>query len=284
MRSDTIARLQLETELRRALEREEFEIYYQAITSLDAGKIWGFEALLRWKHPSRGIVSPNEFIPIAEENGLIVPISQFVLEMACQQMSIWQARFVSDPPLVISVNLSARGFLQSDLVQQCRAVLYKTHLSPGSLNLEVTESAMMPDPEAAIDLMRQLKDLEIKIAVDDFGTGYSSLSYLHRFPLDSLKIDRSFIARTMEDDEIVRTILTLGRNLGLRVIAEGVETIEQAAKLQDLGCKYAQGYYFSVPVGPQEATDLLAAEHHWLAFPKTGNGYRWSLMSRLIAQ
>jgi len=192
-------------------------------------------------------------------------------------MSIWQSRFVDTPPLVISVNLSARAFLQSDLVQQCRAVLYETHLSRGSLNLEVTESAMMPDPEAAIDLMRQLKDLEIKIAVDDFGTGYSSLSYLHRFPLDSLKIDRSFIARIMEDDEIVRIILTLGRNLGLKVIAEGVETIEQVTKLQELGCEYAQGYYFSVPVTAQNATDLLSAEHHWSAFPKTGSGDRWSL-------
>jgi diguanylate cyclase (GGDEF)-like protein/PAS domain S-box-containing protein len=276
MRANTIARLQLETELRRGIERKEFENYYQVIVSLTTGKIWGFEALLRWKHATRGIVTPAEFIPVAEETGLIVPIGQWVLESACQQMRIWQARYVNDPPLLISVNLSARHFLQSDLVQQCRAVLYETQLSNSSLNLEVTESAMIPDPETAIELMYQLKSLGIKISVDDFGTGYSSLSYLHRFPLDSLKIDRSFISRIMEDDEIVRTILTLGRNLGLRVIAEGVETAEQVAKLRELGCEYAQGFYFSVPVNAQEATDLLAEEHHWTESSGKGHIDRWS--------
>jgi EAL domain-containing protein (putative c-di-GMP-specific phosphodiesterase class I) len=190
-------------------------------------------------------------------------MGQWVLQTACQQMRFWQTRFEEDPPLMISINLSARHFLQSDLVQQCRAVLYETQLSHGSLSIEVTESAMMPNPESAIDLMRELKSLGVQIALDDFGTGYSSLSYLHRFPLDSLKIDRAFVARIMEDDEIIRTILTLGRNLGLKVIAEGVETAEQVAKLQELGCEFAQGFYFSVPVNAQEATDLLAAQHRW---------------------
>jgi diguanylate cyclase (GGDEF)-like protein/PAS domain S-box-containing protein len=276
MRANTIARLQLETELRRAIERKEFEIYYQAIVYLTTGKIWGFEALVRWNHASRGMISPGEFIPVAEENGLIVPLGQWVLAAACQQMSIWQARFMSDPPLLISVNLSARGFLQSDLVQQCRAVLYETKLSQSSLNLEVTESAVMPNPETAKELMHQLKDLGVKIALDDFGTGYSSLSYLHRFPLDSLKIDRSFVARIMEDDEIVRTIITLGRNLGLKVVAEGIESLEQMTKLQDLGCEFGQGYYFSVPVNAQEATDMLAAEHHWATPSKAGSSDRWA--------
>ncbi len=261
MRANTIARLQLETELRRGIERKEFEVYYQALVSLETGRIWGFEALVRWKHSTRGLVSPNEFIPVAEETGLIVPLGQWVLKTSCQQARIWQARFESGPPLLISVNLSARHFLQPDLVQQCREVLDETQLSHSSLNLEVTESAMMPDPESAIDLMGQLKSLGIKLALDDFGTGYSSLSYLHRFPLDSLKIDRSFVSHMMEDDEIVRAIITLGRNLGLKVIAEGVETIDQIKKLKDLGCEYAQGYYFSVPVNAQEATDLLTAQN-----------------------
>jgi diguanylate cyclase (GGDEF)-like protein/PAS domain S-box-containing protein len=274
MRANAIARLQLETELRRGIERREFENYYQVIVSMNTGRIWGFEALVRWRHSARGVISPTEFIPVAEETGLIVPLGQWILETACQQMRIWQTRFVDDPPLLISVNLSARHFLQSDLVQQCRAVLYETQLSNSSLNIEVTESAMMPDPEAAIELMHQLKDLGIKIALDDFGTGYSSLSYLHRFPLDSLKIDRAFVSRVMEDDEIIRTILTLGRNLGLKVIAEGVETLEQVLKLQELGCEYAQGYYFSVPVNAQEATDLLAARHHW-PISQPGFGDHW---------
>jgi EAL domain-containing protein (putative c-di-GMP-specific phosphodiesterase class I) len=184
--------------------------------------------------------------------------------------------------LLISVNLSARHFLQSDLLEHCRKVLYETQLSHGSLILEVTESAMMPDPEAAIDLMLQLKELGIHIALDDFGTGYSSLSYLPRFPLDSLKIDRSFISRMMEDDEIIRTILTLGRNLGIKVIAEGVETIEQVVKLQELGCEFAQGYYFSVPVDAQEATDLLAARYHWPAPGIVGQHDRWSFVSNPV--
>ncbi|MBN1570274.1 MAG: EAL domain-containing protein [Acidobacteria bacterium] len=276
MRANTIARLQLETELRRGIERREFENYYQVIVNLNTGKICGFEALIRWRHPTRGIVVPGEFIPVAEETGLIVPLGQWVLESACQQMRIWQARYCTDPPLIISVNLSARHFLQSDLVQQCRAVLYETQLCNCSLSVEVTESAMMPDPETAIELMHQLKSLGIKISLDDFGTGYSSLSYLHRFPLDSLKIDRSFVSRIMEDDEIVRTILTLGRNLGLKVVAEGVETSDQVNRLRDLGCEMAQGFYFSVPINAQEATDLLAEEQHWADASKTGHIDRWS--------
>jgi diguanylate cyclase (GGDEF)-like protein/PAS domain S-box-containing protein len=279
MRANTIARLQLETELRRAIERKEFENYYQVIVSLETGKILGFEALVRWKNLTRGLVAPTKFMAIAEETGLIVPLGKWVLEAACQQMRIWQARFADDPPLLISVNLSAKHFLQADLLEQCRTVLYETQLSHNSLHLEVTESAMMPDPEAAIDLMHQLKALGINIALDDFGTGYSSLSYLHRFPLDSLKIDRSFISRMMEDDEIVRTITTLGRNLGLKLIAEGVETIDQIAKLQELGCQFAQGYYFSVPINAQEATDLLAAKHRWSTPMKVGQRDRWAVMT-----
>jgi diguanylate cyclase (GGDEF)-like protein/PAS domain S-box-containing protein len=279
MRANTMARLQLEIELRRAIERMEFQNYYQVIVSLKTGEILGFEALVRWRNPARGIIPPDDFIPVAEETGLIMPLTQRVLQTACQQMRIWQARFEDDPPLLISVNLSARHFFQPGLVQLCRTILHETQLPHSSLNIEVTESAMMPNPEAAIDVMHQLKSLGVKIALDNFGTGYSSLSYLHRFPLDSLKIDRSFVARMLEDDEIVRTILSLGRNLGLKVIAEGAETEEQIEKLQNLGCELAQGYYFSVPINAQEATDLLAAMHHWPYHSKNGLRDRWSVVT-----
>jgi len=262
MRAHAISRLQLETELRVALERNEFEVYYQALVSLDTERIQGFEALMRWNHPTRGLVSPGEFIPVAEETGLIVPMGQWILETACRQARLWQARFGDGTPLSISVNLSPQHFLQPALLQQCRDIMRDMELPQGSLVLEVTESAMMTDPDTAIELMRQLKSLRIQIALDDFGTGYSSLSYLHRFPLDCLKIDRSFVARIMEDDEIVRTIIALGRNLGLRLVAEGVETVEQAEKLRDLACGFAQGYYFCVPISAPEATDLLAAKYH----------------------
>jgi diguanylate cyclase (GGDEF)-like protein/PAS domain S-box-containing protein len=263
MRANTIAKLQLDTEFRRAIERREFEYHYQPIVSLETGKILGFETLVRWKHATRGLLPPKEFIPIAEETGLIVSLGQWVVEAACEQLRFWQDRFQDESPLLLSVNLSARHFLQPDLVQQCSKILRHTHLAPGSLIFEVTESAMMPDPETAIQVMKQLKALGVQIALDDFGTGYSSLSYLNRFPLDSLKIDRAFISRTMEDDEIIRTILTLGRNMGLKVVAEGVETTEQVKKLQNLGCSLAQGYYFSNPVTAQAATDLLAAKRCW---------------------
>jgi diguanylate cyclase (GGDEF)-like protein/PAS domain S-box-containing protein len=262
MRAQTISRLQLETELRSALERKEFEVYYQALVALDTETIKGFEALIRWRHPTRGLISPGEFIPVAEETGLIVPMGQWILETACQQIRLWQTRFDNGAPLYISVNLAPQHFLKPTLLQQCRDIMMELELPEGSLILEVTESAMMSDPDTVSELMCQLKELGIRIALDDFGTGYSSLSYLHRFPLDYLKIDRSFTSRIMEDDEIVRTIIALGNNLGLKLVAEGVETAEQAAKLRGLECGFAQGYHFCVPVSSPEATDLLAAKYH----------------------
>ncbi len=277
MRADVLARLQLESELRRAIERKEFENHYQAIVSLKTGKICGFEALVRWKNPARGLTQPNDFISVAEETGLIVPLGQWVLETACQQMHIWQACFEEDPPMEISVNLSSRHFLQSDFTERCSSVLSDTNLPHSSLNIEITERAMMPNPDVVIDLMHSLKSLRIKITLDDFGTGYSSLSYLHRFPLDCLKIDCSLIARLHEDNEIVRNILTLGRNLGMRVIAEGVETAEQVERLYALGCEFAQGYYFSTPVNAQRATDLLAAKRHLSASSQTALHKKWAL-------
>jgi len=184
-----------------------------------------------------------------------------VLETACQQTSQWQMEFSENPPLSISVNLSARHFLQSDVLQQCTDIMNKMSLCRHSLVLEVTESTLMKDHDASVELMRRLKECDIRIAMDDFGTGYSSLSYLHQFPFDNLKIDRSFITRLMEDDEIVRTILTMGQNLGLKVVAEGVETIEQVDKLKEMGCDYGQGYYFSKPITATEATALLRAQN-----------------------
>jgi diguanylate cyclase (GGDEF)-like protein/PAS domain S-box-containing protein len=263
MRASTIARLQLETELRRGIERDEFENHYQALVSLETGQIRGFEALIRWNHPIQGFILPNDFIPIAEETGLVVPLGRKVLEAACRQMKRWQIRFPNRRPLTMGVNLSARHFVEPDLVDYCRTILMETQLSQSSLSVEVTESAMMHDPESAIRLMTQLKSLGIHIALDDFGTGYSSLSYLHRFPLDSVKIDRSFVLHMVEDDEIVRAIITLGRNLGLEVIAEGVETAEQLRRLRELGCGCGQGYFFSAPLGAEEATDLIAADFRW---------------------
>jgi EAL domain-containing protein (putative c-di-GMP-specific phosphodiesterase class I) len=268
MRARTVARQQMAAELQRALEKKEFEVHYQSLVSLNTGRIWGFEALIRWRHATRGMILPKEFLPVAEESGLIVEIGLWVLKTACQQMRIWQSRFPEDPALLICVNLSARQLLQPDLAQQCRAILDETKLRQSTLSLEFTEGLIMPDPESTIRLMYQLKSLGIRIALDDFGTGYSSLGSLNRFPIDSLKIDCSFVSRMMKDDEVVRTLVTVGRNLGLKVLAEGVETAEQAEKLRELGCELAQGYHFSVPVSAQEATDLLAANRHWAVTSK----------------
>ena len=262
MRAVSSQRLHLESELRRAIERNEFEPYYQAIISMKTGRIYGFEALVRWLNPARGLVSPMEFIPLAEETGLIIPLGQYMLEAACRQTSIWQNRFQEEKPLSISVNLSARHFLQSDLLADCHALLRDVPIAPNSLVLEVTEGALMQDFDAAIKLMRRLRDMGIRISMDDFGTGYSSLSYLHKFPFDNLKIDQSFIFRFAEDSEIVRTILLMGHALGLRVVAEGVETLENVSDLRALECDYGQGYYFSKPVTAQEATALLEKYEH----------------------
>jgi diguanylate cyclase (GGDEF)-like protein/PAS domain S-box-containing protein len=266
MRDRAVARLQLETDLRRALEREEFLVYYQLIVSLEDGRISGCEALLRWQHPTRGLISPSEFIPVAEETGLIVPIGRWVLLEACRQVRAWQEQFPSKSPLTISVNFSSKQFMQPELVDQMRQILSSTGIEPHSLKLEITESLIMENPEAARALLLQLKALNIQLGIDDFGTGYSSLSYLHRFPIDRLKIDRSFVNRMgldKENAEIVRTIVTLAHNLGVDVIAEGVETTEQLALLRDLKCKYGQGYLFSHPVDGETARALIEGQPCW---------------------
>ncbi|MFQ5857552.1 MAG: putative bifunctional diguanylate cyclase/phosphodiesterase, partial [Anaerolineae bacterium] len=261
MRDRAVARLELETELRRAIERQEFRVHYQPIVSLAAGRIAGFEALLRWQHPERGLVSPGEFIPVAEETGLIIPIGQWVLREACQQMRDWQVQFPGGPPLTISVNLFRRQFQQPDLVEQVEQILQETGLDARSLRLEITESVIMENTESATAMLSQLKAMGVQVQMDDFGTGYSSLSYLNQFPIDTIKIDRTFVSKMGVDGNhsgIVHTMLTLARDLGMDTIAEGVETAEQLAYLKELECEYGQGYHLSKPLDSEAAEALIA--------------------------
>ena len=253
------ARQQTEMELRSALERGELFLMYQPIVSLDSGAVSGFEALVRWRHPRRGLVPPAEFIALAEETGLINAIGEWVLSEACVQMRTWQRDRAR--PLTISVNLSSKQFAQPDLVKRIAEILRETGLEPRHLKLEVTESAVMDDPTLAAEVLGQLKDLGVRIAMDDFGTGYSSLSYIHSLPLDTIKIDQSFVNRMKSDSkslEIVRTVVNLAQNLNLDVVSEGVESAEQAAMLGTLHCRYAQGYYFSKPLIEAEVVELLS--------------------------
>jgi diguanylate cyclase (GGDEF)-like protein/PAS domain S-box-containing protein len=264
MHARAISRLQLESDLRHALERNEFEVYYQPIMRMEAGDISGFEALIRWRHPERGLVSPMDFIPVAEDTELIIPIGQWVLHEACRQVREWQVAFPSDSPLTISVNLSGKQFKQPDLVGKVKQVLYQTGLDPRCLRLEITESMVMEDAEAATTMLRQLRSLDVQLSIDDFGTGYSSLSYLHRFPINILKIDKSFVSRMVVDEEsmgIVETIITLATKLKMDVVAEGIETNEQCDKLKALQCGYGQGYLFSRPVPPGDAVKLIDNEY-----------------------
>ena len=256
MHAKAVTRLQLENDLRRAVEREEFEVHYQPIVSLATAKIVGFESLVRWQHPERGMVSPLEFISIAEETGLIVDLGLWVLRASCRQLRQWQQY---DPSLMISVNLSGKQFTQPDLIEQIKRILDDTGLDPRSLKLEITESVVMENADSASSMLMQLCALGIQSSIDDFGTGYSSLSYLHRFPVNTLKIDRSFISRMDDGDEeteIVRTILTLATNLGMEVVAEGIETEKQLAHLKAMSCAYGQGYFFSKPLNTEAATEL----------------------------
>jgi diguanylate cyclase (GGDEF)-like protein/PAS domain S-box-containing protein len=253
--------LHLETDLRRALDRQEFFIQYQPLVALDDFHLRGFEALVRWQHPERGLISPMDFIPVAEDTGQILAIGQWALHEACRQMRRWQKRYPSDPPLSISVNLSGKQFTQPNLIEQVRMILADTKLDPRSLKLEITESVVMENIDTATEMLRQLRALGVQLSIDDFGTGYSSLSYLHRFPIDTLKIDRSFVTQMVDNNEnieIVRTIVMLAQNLGMDVVAEGVETKEQLALLRKLGCENGQGYFFSRPVSVGGAEKIIA--------------------------
>ncbi|WP_017716726.1 bifunctional diguanylate cyclase/phosphodiesterase [Kamptonema formosum] len=267
MQAREVALLQLESELRRAIERQEFQIHYQPVVSLETGAIAGFEALVRWKHFNRGIIAPEEFMPVAEETGLIVPIGYWVLREACRQMCVWQELFPASPPLTISVNISGKQFSQADLIPQILCILQETGISPRSLNLEITETAIGENLNAAAAKIGQLKNLGVGLYIDDFGTGHSSLSVLHRFPFDALKIDRSLIGRMGADgesSEIVRAIVTLAHNLGIGVVAEGVETADQLEQLRATGSNsgLGQGYFFSKPLNT-EAVEVLMSRAIW---------------------
>jgi diguanylate cyclase (GGDEF)-like protein len=262
MHARAVSRLQLESDLRQAIEQKEFCVYYQPIVSLQTGRLAGFEALVRWNHPRRGLVCPADFIPVAEETGLIVPIGEWVLNEACQHIRQCQLDSPSHRSLSLSVNLSARQVAQPDLLDRIKEALHNSKLSPHCLKLEITESVVMENAEAAALMFKQLRALGVQLSIDDFGTGYSSLSYLHRFPLNYLKIDRSFVMRltTDNDNAIVRTISTLARNLGMETIAEGIETEEQHQQLKMLGCEYGQGYLFSRPVNNDGVAHLLVQD------------------------
>ena len=260
MHEHAARRLSLETEMRRALEQKEFLLNYQPIISLESGRLVGFEALVRWLHPTRGMVSPGEFIPAAEDNNLILPLGAWTLEEGCRQLREWQKKIPAAVDLTMSVNLSCKQFLQSDLIEQAARTLEKTGLDPRCLKLEITESHVMENSETAVTMMNRLRALGIQLSLDDFGTGYSSLSYLHRLPVSNLKIDRSFINRvtkSAENSEIVLTIIRLAQNLKMEVVAEGIETQDQIIHLRKLGCEYGQGFFFSKPVEAAEAENLI---------------------------
>jgi diguanylate cyclase (GGDEF)-like protein len=266
MHQEAIQLLELENDLRRAVERQEFLVYYQPIISLVTGRISGFEALVRWQHPIRGLVSPIEFIPVAEETGLINAINTWVLQSACHQLSIWQHYPVTPEPLTMSVNLSARLFLQPNLVEQIDRIIYENKINPAYLELEITESVIMENTNAIEIILQQLKQRQIKLIMDDFGTGYSSLSYLHSFPFNALKIDKSFVKRMQENKEnmgLVPAMIGIANSMGMSAIAEGVETQEQLAQLRSLNCNFAQGYLFSKPIEQQLVIKLLAVSPQW---------------------
>jgi diguanylate cyclase (GGDEF)-like protein/PAS domain S-box-containing protein len=262
MRAQAIARLEMETDLERAVRQGEFVVYYQPKVALGTRRLVGFEALIRWIHPTRGMVMPNEFIPVAEETGLIVPLGAWTLIEACRTVRGWQEEFQSNPPLEVSVNLSPRQFRDSGLVETVRRALEVTGLEPESLKLEITESVLIDDPAVAVEVLTELRKMNIGLKIDDFGTGYSSLRYLSTLPCDCLKIDRSFVSNLLQDDsslEIVRTIIGLAASLGMEVVAEGIETEPQLDKLRDLGCEFGQGYFFAKPLPVETARRMVAA-------------------------
>jgi PAS domain S-box-containing protein len=263
MHANAVKRLRLETDLRKALDHGEFRVYYQPIVWLQTGKIAGFEALTRWQRPE-GVVPPMEFIGVAEETGLIVPMNRKLLREACERLRSWQAEFPSDPPLTMSVNVTSREFALPDLAGEIGKCLDQTGIDPSCLQLEIIETIAMGDAEKSGHVLAQLKALGVRLSIDDFGTGYSSLSRLRRIPVDTLKIDRAFISNMDRDPEncaIVRAIIILAHNLGLKVVAEGAETEEHVNLLKQFDCEMAQGYFFSRPADDQTMSQLLASNH-----------------------
>ena len=252
--------LKVETDLRRAIEQNEFRVFYQPVISLVTGKIEEFEALVRWEHPNHGLILPNDFIPISEETGLIVPIGEWVLEEACRQTKEWQNKFQFEKPIAVSVNLSAKQLMHPSLVMQIERVLSKTSLEPCNLKIEVTETMVMKHSDTSLSVLSELDKLGVSLSTDDFGTGYSSLSYLHRYPFERIKIDRSFVSKMdadLKSEAIIRSILMLGSNLEIEVVAEGIETEDQLWQLRSLGCELGQGFLFSKPVSAKYAEMFL---------------------------
>jgi diguanylate cyclase (GGDEF)-like protein/PAS domain S-box-containing protein len=265
MRHRAMSRLQVETDLRNAIENRAFELHYQPIVSLRTGQITGFEALVRWRHPVRGLVSPGEFIGIAEDTGMIVDIGRLTLTESCRQMAAWLARFGSAAPRVMCANVSSRQFSEANLMKEIAATLEQTGLAASNLKLEITESAFINDVPAAQVTLNRARSMGVEWSLDDFGTGYSSLSHLHRLQVDTVKVDRSFVSGIGMDgngSQMVSAIVALAHTLGMDVVAEGVETLEQYLHLKALGCEYAQGFYFSKPVD-RTAADLLIASQPW---------------------
>jgi EAL domain-containing protein (putative c-di-GMP-specific phosphodiesterase class I) len=261
MHAHVVKRLQLETDLRRAVERKEFITFYQPVLTTNDRKVVGFEALVRWQHPEQGLVPPGEFMTLAEETGIVVPIDRMVLEQACEQMLRWSWMYPESGLQFVSVNLSNRSMAQQDLVEHVASVLRKTGIDPARLKLEITENVIMENPEAMLSLLARLQDLGVKLLIDDFGTGYSSLSYLLRMPIHGLKIDRSFVRRIGDEGEnnaIVKAILSLSSDLHLDAIAEGVETDRQLAEISSLHCAYWQGFLYSRPVESKKAATFIS--------------------------
>ncbi len=264
MYATVLKRVDLAADLSRAVQESQLHLCYQPEIHLRSGRIVGLEALLRWHHPTRGELSPGEFIPIAEDSGLIVPIGRWVLQEACHQAKSWQQQWPATPPLTLAVNLSARQLQHPAILDEVRAALAAADLDPQSLVLEITETAVMEQLDAAVAILTRLRDLGVRLALDDFGTGYSSLSYLQRLPVDILKIDRSFIGGvtgSAEESALARAIINLGQTLGLETVAEGIETAEQLAVLRELGCQLGQGYHLARPLGPAAVDALLDRQY-----------------------
>jgi EAL domain-containing protein (putative c-di-GMP-specific phosphodiesterase class I) len=257
MHERVVERLELQTELQRALELNQLEIHYQPVVRLDEQANYGVEALLRWMHPTRGTIPPLQFIPLAEETGQIVAIGRWVLQEACRQGALLHERFPRTPPLTMSVNLSVKQLQSETIVDDVRGALEASGLPPSALVLEITESVMMADTDLAVRRLEELKSIGVLLAMDDFGTGYSSLSYLSRFPVDILKMDRSFLSQEHEESGLIAAIIALGTSLSLDVVAEGIELPEQMESLQNLGCDLGQGFLFARPMNHEALVEYL---------------------------